>query len=133
MSSNAEATVRINHSGREQMHQAIAAGVTEVFGQDIWPEAVKGSRVKTGHNRRTIAVEVTAFGAPTLQTSGSGEISGVAKAAPDGVSAALYTQSGYGGWLETGTRHMQGIPYIYPAVMKYMSTIAAAIRRRLET
>jgi hypothetical protein len=41
MSSNAEATVRINHSGREQMHQAIAAGGDRGFGQDIWPEAVR--------------------------------------------------------------------------------------------
>lgn len=134
MSSNAEATVRINHSGREQMHQAIADGVTEVFGQDIWPEAVKGSPVKTGHNRRTIGVEVNAFGAVTLEQSAGGDVTpGVAQSNPNGVGAALYTQSGYGGWLETGTRFMSAQPYIYPAVQKFLSGIAAAIRRRLET
>jgi hypothetical protein len=134
MSSNAEATVRINHAGRAEMHAAIAAAVTEVAAQDIWPEAVRASRVKTGHNRRSIGVEVKAFGETTFEGSGNGELTaGVAQTAPDGVSFAIYTQSGYGGWLETGTRYMTGIPYIYPAVQKYLGGIAAAIRRRLET
>lgn len=132
MPSNTEAIVRINHAGREQMRAAVAAGVTEVFAQDIWPEAVRNSRVKTGHNRRSIAVEVNAFGVETAAQSGSGELAGVAAGAAEGVKAAIYTQSGYGGFLEVGTRFMQGIPYIYPAVMKFINAIGDAVRRKLE-
>jgi hypothetical protein len=130
---NTEATVRINTEARLQAFEAISAGVTEVFAQDIWPEAVRGSRVKTGHNRRSIGVEVNTFGEPTLNTSPNGETTdGAAVPSPNGVSAAIYTQSGYGGWLEIGTRKMKGIPYIYPAVTKFLGRIGEAARRHLE-
>jgi hypothetical protein len=133
MSLNAEATVRINPTGRAEMHAAIAAGVTEVLTQDMWPAAVQGSPVKSGHNRRTIAVEVNSFGESIVNESGNGEVTeGVAVPTPTGVSAAIYSQSGYGGWLEIGTRKMTARPYIYPAVQRFLGRIGDAVRRRLE-
>lgn len=156
MSSNAEAIIRINHAGLSQIHQAVLEGVAEVFAQDMWPAAAKGSPVETGHNRRTIAVEVSGFGEKKVATSGDGETSGVTEVAETGVTAAIYTQSGYGGYLETGhvARHDQSRrsaktgrfrrvfigpdrfvparPYIYPAVQKFMGTIGAAVKRHFE-
>lgn len=133
MSSNAQATVRINTEAKAQMYEAIAAGVTEVATQDIWPEAVRNSRVKTGHNRRTIAVDVNAFGQEISNTSAGGEITeGVAQADPRGVNFAIYGQSGYSGWLEIGTRLIQGDHGIYNAVQKYLGRIGDAVRRHLE-
>ena len=43
-----------NPQVRQQLDQAIHDGVEEVFELDIKPEAVKGSPVRTGTNRRSL-------------------------------------------------------------------------------
>jgi HK97 gp10 family phage protein len=112
----------------EEYKQAVFEAVKETFELEIKPEAVANSPVTeeglehnlaqgkkgvyaygTGHNRQSIDVEV--------------------ERTPDGgTKATLFTQSGYGGYLETGTSKMRAQPYLYPAFIKFLDGIAEKVK-----
>jgi len=111
--------------------EAILAAVTEVFELDIKPAAVDKSPVTeegalineamgkkpphilgTGTNRRSIDVSVT-------ETD-------------KGPQAQLFTQSGYGGYLETGTSKMRAQPYLYPAFIENIDKVPENIKTKIE-
>ena len=111
--------------------QTILETVQEVFELDIKPAAVEMSPVTeegalineamgkkpphilgTGFNRRSIDVLVT-------ETA-------------KGPQAQLFTQSGYGGYLETGTSKMRAQPYLWPAFIQHVDKIPAAIEIKIQ-
>jgi HK97 gp10 family phage protein len=49
------------------------------------------------------------------------------------LKATIFTESGYGGYLEVGTQKMGARPYIYPAVTKNLPGLADAIRVKINT
>jgi hypothetical protein len=71
--------------------------VVEVAG-----DTVKGSPWLTGNNARSIAYELGPGG----------------EFAKEDLSGAVWSSSGYGGFLETGTWKMKGRPYFKPALDK---------------
>jgi len=114
-----------------QFKEIALSTVQEVFELDIKPAAVEGSPVTeegalineamgkkpphilgTGFNRRSIDVSVT-------QTD-------------KGPQAQLFTQSGYGGYLETGTSKMRAQPYLYPAFIDNVDKIPSGIKVKIE-
>lgn len=149
MISDASVVVTANPRAGEQFHEAIAAAVTEVFVYDIWPAAVEDSPVAKGKthggsyagggtNRRSITVEVTKDGVPTV-VGGTGldkhgepfdRSGGVAQ--QTGIAAAIFTQSGYGGYLEVGTRYMSARAYIYPNVERFISKVGEIAKQYIE-
>ena len=78
-------------------------------------DAIQLSPVNTGNNRRSIKYEV-----------GPGE---VAKSENE---AAIYSTSGYGGYLETGTVKMAAKPYFKPALDKNKDKLAEGIKAELK-
>ena len=74
---------------------------------DIAADAVKGSPVLTGNNRRSIAFEVK-------QLEGT-----------------IYSTSGYGGYLETGTTRMPARPYFKPALDANIGKFAQYVREEM--
>jgi hypothetical protein len=109
-----------------EITDTIALSVSQVFEADIKPMAQELSPVDRGTNRRSITTE-------TQRT-------------PDGsVMAEIFTQSGYGGYLELGHRvhigkrgssefsdtPVQGKPYIYPAFMANQDKILEACKTNL--
>ena len=86
-------------------------GLEEALLFDVLPDAFRGSPFKTGNNARSIEVEVKEVG---------GRIEG-----------SIFTQSGYGGWLEIGTSKMPARPYLFPAVERNREAILKAIKRRI--
>lgn len=98
-------------AAKAETKQAIFQAVQETFELDIKPAAVKASPVLTGTNRRSIDTDV--------------------KAVAHGVQAQLYTQSGYGGYLELGTRFAKAQPYLRPAADKFLSRIGERVRQKL--
>ena len=90
-------------------------------------DAVKDSPVLTGNNRRSLAAEV----------SGMGEVANGGEAPPERVvddrklEGALYSTSGYGGTLETGSSRMVARPYMKPALDRHMPRLAEKIKRHL--
>ena len=83
---------------------------------DIANDAIKLSPVDTGNNRRSIMFEVGPGGE-------------VAKREGEG---AIYSTSGYGGFLETGTVNMPAQPYFRPALDKNKDKLPKNIKAHLE-
>ena len=79
-------------------------------------DAIKGSPVLTGNNRRSIQYEV-----------GPG-----AAIAKEDLTAAIYSTSGYGGYIETGTVNMPARPYLKPAYDKNIKQLTEGIKDNLK-
>ena len=90
--------------------RAMKAVVTEIAN-----DAIKDSPVLTGNNRRSIMFEVGPGGE-------------VAKTDKEG---AVYSTSGYGGYLETGTVRMPARPYFKPALDRNIKHLVEYIKAEL--
>lgn len=97
---------------RETVKKAVFAATEEVFNIDILAQAKQDSPVLSGNNRRSIDAEV-------VNTA-------------RGPEAVLFTQSGYGGYLEVGTARMKAQPYLYPAFEKFWNKIPTRVREILK-
>ena len=96
-------------------------------------DIVHGSRVISGHNRRSIAYMVgravtrmgTILAGEKPFASGTPSMMGR-------LTAAIWSSSGYGGFLEIGTRFMAGIPYFKPAADRNFPNFARNVANRLK-
>jgi len=82
---------------------------------DIANDAIKLSPVLTGNNARSIKFEV-----------GPGQ-----EIAKEEGTAAIYSTSGYGGYLETGTKRADPRPYIKPAFDMHKKELPENIKGHL--
>ena len=98
----------------DQVKKAAAEALKDVVA-DIAGDSIKGSPVLTGNNRRSIKFEVGSHGEVA-----KGELEG-----------AVYSTSGYGGFLETGTVRMAARPYMKPALDRNIKKLPKEIRARL--
>ena len=112
--------LRINEATKE-VKEAARKGVVDTI-TDIAEQAVKKSPYLTGNNANSIKYEV----GPNQPE------------ARDELSAAVYSTSGYGGFLETGTHNEDGSwrmpprPYIRPAFEKFRNDFIKNIDKRLK-
>lgn len=114
---------------KAHLRQLQFEAVKEVFELDIKPEAVKNSPVTPEGYEINLAKGkkgVEAKGTGTNRKSIDVEVVADAK----GPKATLFTQSGYGGYLEVGTQKMRAQPYLLPALMKFVGKIATVLRRK---
>lgn len=81
---------------------------------EVTRDAVKGSPWETGNNRRSMVGEVSKMG--TVATGGGGRAERLVDDSK--IEGAVYSTSGYGSFLETGTSKMPARPYIKPATDK---------------
>lgn len=150
--SDARVQVHARPDAGPKFRAAIFEGVTELAVFDVWPAAVRlspvakgkmhgGRYVGGGGNRRSITVEVVGYGEPGQIVGGEGtnrqgvpfdKNGGVALIIPTGVSVAVFTQSGYGGYLEVGTRFMGARPYIGPAWEQNWHKLPDYVRAKYE-
>ena len=124
--------LRLNPDAKRQAREAVFEAVKETFDYDMVPKAKELSPVTeegitrnrekhphwpltkiggTGTNRRSIESET--------------------KLDPKGVTAQMFTTSGYGGWLEIGTRFMRAQPYIWPAFRMFVGKIAQRAKDKI--
>ncbi len=82
---------------------------------DIANDAIQMSPIDTGNNRRSIKFEVGP-GKPVAQRE---------------LEGAVYSTSGYGGYLETGTVNMAARPYFKPALDKNIKNLPKNIKGHL--
>lgn len=78
---------------------------------DVAHDAVQLSPWRTGNNRRSIAGETSGMGA--VASGGKGRAERMVDDSK--IEGSIYSTSGYGGFLETGTSKMPARPYIKPA------------------
>lgn len=91
---------------KDKVNKATEKSIRNVV-VDIANDAIKGSPVDTGNNRRSIKYEAK------------------------GLEGAVYSTSGYGGYLETGTVKMPAQPYFKPALDKNIHKLPVGIRAEL--
>lgn len=97
---------KVNKASKQGLVDLVAA---------IARDAKELSPFLTGHNRRSIMFEVGP-GKPVA----TGELEG-----------AIYSTSGYGGYLETGTVNMPAQPYFKPALDKNAKNLPKNIKAHL--
>lgn len=100
MKMSVEIKSNLNFAGASaQIVEAARLGLRDTV-VNVTNDAVKGSPKKTGHNARSIAAEVSGMG--VVASGGEG---GVERVVDDKkIEGAVYSTSGYGGHLETGTK-----------------------------
>ncbi len=98
-----EATEAVNKATRLAMRDTVV---------EIHHDAMEGSPKKTGNNMRSIAAEVSGMG----MVADGGEGSSERIVDDSSIEGAVYSTSGYGGYLETGTAKMPARPYFKPAL-----------------
>ncbi|KKM74968.1 hypothetical protein LCGC14_1395070 [marine sediment metagenome] len=102
---------RPNPAAIAKLNGALFRALDETLDIDIQTEAKDRSPYITGMNRRSIGIEVEEVG---------GRVEG-----------SIFTQSGYGGYLEIGTSKMAAQPYLWPAVESHAPKIFERMRRFL--
>ena len=98
-------TEEVNKEVTEANKLAMRDTVVQVTG-----DAVRWSPWETGNNRRSIVGEASGMG----MVAGQGESERIVDDAK--IEGAVYSTSGYGGYLETSTSKMPARPYIKPAM-----------------
>lgn len=123
-----DAQVDLNVEGlKKATNEAIRLGLRDTI-VAIQSDAIKQSPVDTGHNRRSIASEVSGMG--TVEVGEDAEPERVVDDTQN--EAAVYSTSGYGGYLETGTRKMSAKPYFRPSLDMHKEELAPNIKKHLE-
>lgn len=92
---------------QRKVEEATEASLRDVV-VAIANDAIKGSPKLTGNNARSIAFKVK------------------------GLSGSIYSTSGYGGYLETGTVFMAPRPYFKPALDRNIHKLPAGVKARLQ-
>ena len=90
----------------DKMEKAMEQGLKDTI-VEIANDAIKGSPVLTGNNRRSIKYEAK------------------------GLTASTFSTSGYGGYLETGTSRAPAFPYFRPALDKHLPKLGHNIKSHL--
>ncbi len=90
----------------EKVKAAAEKGLRDIIVR-VARDSIKGSPYLTGHNRRSIAYEIK------------------------GLTGLVYSSSGYGGFLETGTSRMVARPYMKPALDKNIGDLGKSVEEHL--
>lgn len=110
----------------EASRKAMRDTVVDVLADSIRPP----SPVLTGNNRRSMVGEVSSMGVVASGGGGSPE----RQVDDTKIEGAIYSSSGYGGFLEVGTSKMPARPYIKPATEKHFTAekFARKVKENLE-
>jgi len=107
--------VNININGvKEKLSKASSGALLDTV-VDIASDAIQGSPYLHGNNRRSIRYEVGPGGEVTKKED----------------EGAVYSTSGYGGYLETGTVKMPARPYFKPALDRNIGKFGKYLEERL--
>ena len=117
-------TEKVTKQVAEANQKAMRDTVVAVLADSIRPP----SPVLTGTNRRSMVGEVSGMG----MVAGSGERD--RQVDDSKIEGAVYSSSGYGGFLEVGTSKMAARPYIKPATDKNFTAekYAKKVKEHLE-
>jgi hypothetical protein len=121
--------VRVNPEAAGQAKAAVLKAVKDTFELDMVPKAKELSPVTEegivyNRDKHPHWPLTKVGGSGTNRRSIESEVLPVDR----GVQGEMFTTSGYGGFLETGTRFMRAQPYIWPAFIMYVSLIPQRVK-----
>ena len=102
---------RPNPAAIAKLNGALFRSLDDTLKFDILPEAFDRSPFVSGNNARSIKTEVESAG--------------------DRIEGSIFTESGYGGYLEVGTSKMAARPYLWPAVERHAKKVFERMRSLL--
>src|SRR5438045_6616350 len=119
-------------NARLALNTAIKEATLEVFATQIHPAAVEKSPVTPEGAAYNLA---KGKHAPYILGTGTNRrsIDFTVELSEQGVQAKLFTQSGYGGYLEVGTSKMRAQPYLYPAFIENVDKLPEGIKVRIQS
>jgi len=106
--------------------QGMVDSVTAIAG-----DAIKLAKKVTGHNARSIAYKVGNRGAKSGKPKAGEKPFETGEPNLGLLEGAVYSTSGYGGFLETGTVNMPAQPYFKPALDKNIKNLPKNIKGHL--
>ena len=112
-------TIHLNLKTEQATKQVIEANKKAMRDTvvEVTADAVRESPWITGNNRRSITGEVSGMG--MVADGDEGKLMRMVDDAK--IEGAVYSTSGYGGLLETGTSKMAARPYIKPATDRHFT------------
>jgi hypothetical protein len=119
---------------KAETHQAIFQAVQETFELDIHPAAVERSPVTPEGLARNLALQAAGKlgGRPPAGTGRNRQMLATETVQTEnGPKATLYSQSGYGGYLEVGTTQMRAQPYMYSSFIEHVDKIPARVNEKI--
>ena len=102
---------------KDMMSKAGKEALKDVI-TDTLADSVKDCKKVTGNNARSLTMEVSGIGLNQIVD-------------PSKMEGAVYSTSGYGGYLETGTSKMAPRPYIYPSGQKHVPEFPKRLKEHL--
>jgi len=134
MAIHAVASLNLRPNVKLDTRAAILSATQDLFEEEIVPAAKDLSPVTEEGYQRNLALEAEhklggrrAMGAGTNRRSIDSEVTDT----DDGPQAQLFTQSGYGGYLEVGTSKMRAQPYLYPAFEEHIGKLPERVKEKL--
>jgi HK97 gp10 family phage protein len=120
---------------KAKLSSTIREAVEEVFATQIHPAAVEKSPVTPEGLARNL--ELKALGKlgdrpPGGTGTNRRSIDFTVETTEQGTVATMFTQDGYGGYLETGTSKMRAQPYLWPAFIENADKIPQSIKVKIE-
>lgn len=113
---------------------AVLSATQDLFDEAIVPTARELSPVTPEGYERNLQLEAEhklggrrATGTGTNRRS----IDSAVTETDEGVEAQLFTQSGYGGYLELGTSRMRAQPYLNPAFEQHINELPGKVKEKL--
>lgn len=113
---------------------AIQEATEELFEFEIVPTAKQLSPVTPSGYQRNLALKAEhKLGGRRATGTGNNRrsIDSAVSATPEGVQAVLFTQSGYGAYLELGTSRMAAQPYLNPALEQHIGKLPNMVKEKL--
>lgn len=113
---------------------AVLSATQDLFDEEIVPTAKELSPVTAAGYEHNLELEAEhklggrrAMGTGTNRRS----IDSTVTETEEGVQAQLFTQSGYGGYLELGTSRMRAQPYLNPAFEAHIGELAERVKEKI--
>jgi HK97 gp10 family phage protein len=106
----------------------VLSATQDLFDEEIVPTAKELSPVTAeGYQRNVAEKKKHPSGTGTNRRSIDSTVTETA----EGVQAQLFTQSGYGGYLELGTSKMRAQPYLNPAFEMHIGKLSEKVKEKL--
>jgi hypothetical protein len=111
--------IKLMADGHKRFNNAAKLGIRDMFKESVLPLAREYSPKRTDLSH-----------GPVTPGANAASIGIRIRSRLSRIRASIFTASGYGGYLEKGTRKMGARPYLYPALQESLPALFGFLRER---